>query len=95
MCIELYRWSIELEGIFVLPLARRWDRHSYLLKKATNDPLYLLVISSHLTFQMHVATYRETAWNCISLGAVIHHEWATIIVCKEAEYQEYASTSVL
>ena len=41
MCVELYRWSIELEGIFVLPLAPRWVRHSYLSKKATNDPLYL------------------------------------------------------
>ena len=32
MCVELYRWSIELEGIFVLPLAPRWVRHSYLSK---------------------------------------------------------------
>ena len=45
MCVELYRWSIELEGIFVLPLAPRWVRHSYLSKKATNDPLYLWVIT--------------------------------------------------
>ena len=29
---SFYRWSIELEGIFVLPLALRWVRHSYLLK---------------------------------------------------------------
>ena len=46
MCVELYRWSIELEGIFVLPLAPRWVRHSYLSKKATNDPLNLWVINS-------------------------------------------------
>ena len=39
--------------------------------------------------------HRETTWNCISLGAVIHHEWATNIVCNEAEPQEYASSSVL
>ena len=45
MCIVLYRWSIELEGIFVLPVAPRWVRHSYLAKKATNDPLYLWVIN--------------------------------------------------
>ena len=32
MCVELYRWSIELEAIFVLPLAPRWVRHSYLSK---------------------------------------------------------------
>ena len=32
MCVELYQWSIELEGIFVLPLALRWVRHSYLPK---------------------------------------------------------------
>ena len=29
------------------------------------------------------------------LCAVIHHEWATNIVCNEAEPQEYASSSVL
>ena len=45
----MYRWSIELEGIFVLPLAPRWFRHSYLSKEATIDPLYLWVI-----------TYRKT-----------------------------------
>ena len=28
----MYRWSTELEGIFVLPLAPRWVRHSYLSK---------------------------------------------------------------
>ena len=44
MCVELYWWSIELEGIFVLPLAPRWVRHSYLSKEATIDPLYLWVI---------------------------------------------------
>ena len=37
---------IELEGIFVLPLAPRWVRHSYLSKEATTDPLYLWVISA-------------------------------------------------
>ena len=31
-CVELYWWSIELEGIFVLPLAPRWVRHSSLSK---------------------------------------------------------------
>ena len=41
----MYRWSIELEGIFVLPLAPRWVRHSYLSKEATIDPLYLWVIT--------------------------------------------------
>ena len=41
----MYRWSIELEGIFVLPLAPRWVRHSYLSKEATIDPLYLWVIA--------------------------------------------------
>ena len=46
MCVELYHWSIELEGIFVLPLAPRWVRHYYLSKKATNYPLYLWVIKT-------------------------------------------------
>ena len=46
VCVELYRWLIELEGIFVLPLAPHWVRHSYLSKKATNDPLYLWVIKT-------------------------------------------------
>ena len=41
MCVELYRRSIELEGIFVLPLDPCWVRHAYLLKEATIDPLYL------------------------------------------------------
>ena len=45
MCVELYRWSIELEGIFVLPLAPRWVPHSYLSKEASIDPRYLWVIS--------------------------------------------------
>ena len=45
MCVELYLWSIELEGIFVLPLAPCWVQHSYLSKKATNDLLYLRVIT--------------------------------------------------
>ena len=40
----MYRWSIELEGIFVLPLAPRRVRHSYLSKEATIDPLYLWFI---------------------------------------------------
>ena len=40
MCVELYRWLIELERIFVLPLAPRWVRHSYLSKEATTDPLH-------------------------------------------------------
>ena len=46
MCVELYRWSIELEGIFVLPLAPHWVRHSYLSKQATIDPVYLQVIKT-------------------------------------------------
>ena len=46
-CVEFYRWSIELEGIFVLPLAPHWVRHSYLSKESTIDPLYLWVINVH------------------------------------------------
>ena len=42
----MYRRSIELEGIFVLPLAPRWVRHSYLSKEATIDPLYLWLIKT-------------------------------------------------
>ena len=42
----MYRWSIELEGIFVIPIAPRWVRHSYLSKEATIDPLYLWVIKT-------------------------------------------------
>ena len=45
MCVELYLWSTELEGIFVSSLAPRWVWHSYLSKKVTNNPLYLWVIS--------------------------------------------------
>ena len=42
----MYRWLIELEGIFILPLAPRWVRHFYLSKEATIDPLYLWVIKT-------------------------------------------------
>ena len=71
----------------------------------TNCDMILILVNRHtfncsgnaptLFFQMHVATYRETAWNCISLGVVIHHEWATNIVCNAAKPQEYDSSSVL
>ena len=46
VCVELYRWLIELEGIFVLLLAPHWVRHSYLSKEATIEPLYLWVIKT-------------------------------------------------
>ena len=59
MCVELYRWSIELEGIFVLPLAPRWVRHSYLSKEATIDPVYLRVIIEALKSALVVAKEAE------------------------------------
>ena len=33
VCVELYQWLIELERIFILPLAPRWVRQSYLSKR--------------------------------------------------------------
>ena len=37
-----------LEGIFVLPLAPRWVRHSYLSKEATSIP-YTCGLSRHFS----------------------------------------------
>jgi hypothetical protein len=34
----LYHWLIELERIFILPLAPRWFRHSYLSKRLHTIP---------------------------------------------------------
>ena len=59
MCVELYRWSIELEGIFVLNLAPRWVRHSYISKNPTNDPLCLWVIKPF---------YWRLCWGAIAWG---------------------------
>ena len=44
--LELYRWSTELEEIFVPPLAPHWVQHSYLSKEPTIDPLYLWAIKT-------------------------------------------------
>jgi hypothetical protein len=38
VCIELYQWLIELERTFILPLAPRWVRHSYLSKRLHTIP---------------------------------------------------------
>jgi hypothetical protein len=38
MCVELYQWLIELERTFILPLAPRWVRHSYLSKRLHTIP---------------------------------------------------------
>ena len=43
MCVKLYQWLIELEGIFVLPLAPHWVRHSYLSKKKARNAPPILV----------------------------------------------------
>ena len=38
VCVELSRWLIELERIFVLPLAPCWVRYSYLWKRLQTIP---------------------------------------------------------
>jgi hypothetical protein len=38
VCVELYQWLIELERTFILPLAPRWVRHSYLSKRLHTIP---------------------------------------------------------
>ena len=38
VCVELYQRLIELERIFILPLAPRWVRHSYLSKRLHTIP---------------------------------------------------------
>jgi hypothetical protein len=38
VCVELYQWLIELERIFIPPLALRWVRHSYLSKRLHTIP---------------------------------------------------------
>jgi hypothetical protein len=39
VCVELYQRLIELERTFILPLAPRWVRHSYLSKRYTQSPI--------------------------------------------------------
>jgi hypothetical protein len=39
VCVELYQRLIELERMFILPLAPRWVRHSYLSKGYTRSPI--------------------------------------------------------
>jgi hypothetical protein len=46
VCIELYQRLIELERIFILPLAPRWVRHSYLSKRLHTIP-YTCGLSEH------------------------------------------------
>jgi hypothetical protein len=38
VCVELYQRLIELERTFILPLAPRWVRHSYLSKRLHTIP---------------------------------------------------------
>ena len=38
VCVELYKWLIELERTFILPLAPRWVRLSYLSKRLHTIP---------------------------------------------------------
>ena len=39
MCVELYQWSIELEGRFVLPLAPRWVRLLFIEEGYKRSPI--------------------------------------------------------
>jgi hypothetical protein len=47
VCVELYQWLIELERTFILPLAPRWVRHSYLLKRLHTIPYTCGISPSH------------------------------------------------
>jgi hypothetical protein len=49
VCVELYQRLIELERIFILPLAPRWVRHSYLSKRLHTIP-YTCGISVFASF---------------------------------------------
>ena len=45
MCVELCQWLIELERILILPYSSSLGSILLLIKKATNDPLHLWVIT--------------------------------------------------
>jgi hypothetical protein len=66
VCVELYQRLIELERTFILPLAPRWVRHSYLSKRLHTIPytcgisrpfLALLPGSSSVWVNILVCTY--------------------------------------
>jgi hypothetical protein len=63
VCVELYQWLIELERIFILPLAPRWVRHSYLSKRLRTIP-YTCGISGGL--------YRRGASSGVDRGTLTH-----------------------
>ena len=44
----MYRWSIGLERVFVLPFDPRWVRHTYLSKEATTIPYTCGLSLGHL-----------------------------------------------
>ena len=56
----MYRWSIELQGIFVLPLAPRWVQHSYLSKEATTIP-----------YTCGLSVVRTTSWRVSKMSATV------------------------
>ena len=49
----MYWWSIELEGIFVLPLAPHWVRHSYLSKNVAIPYTCGLSLSFLISYMPH------------------------------------------
>ena len=68
MCVELYRWSIELEGIFILPLAPCGFDTPYLslpsLESATMIPCtWGLSVDNTLPSHCYASP-----WSCVSVG---------------------------
>jgi hypothetical protein len=67
VCVELYQWLIELERIFILPLASRWVRHSYLSKRLHTIP-YTCGISSTSWFFTIGFNFPSFSCQLLSIG---------------------------
>ena len=94
MCVELYRWSIELEGNINSTFSSSLGSTLLFIEKATIDPLYLWVITHHLI----------TTPQCLPLGPKMMkcHVWRSHDITKGSnnihiikisnEYQIYMIT---
>jgi hypothetical protein len=73
VCVELYQRLIELERIFILPLASHWAT-LLLIEKATHDPLYLWDITLPPINSLRLENPKETntfPWNILQATTVI------------------------
>ena len=104
MCVELYQRLIVLERIFILPLAPRWVRHSYLSKRLHTIPYTcgLSVDLAHAYTMLwlqtghHKPLWSFSFWLVISLYALINNVLSlcvimAIIALLVGRFQSFAS----